>query len=230
MPRPPQLRDESRVTCDSRLGGYGRGHVSRLVIRDVHAAVVLGTLDRSVVAALRTRGLRCGPWLLDSTRSPPSCGVTGAATRKHCSRFDVVLGCPFDAARWRVWACILRHAAPRVPAEAPIVLEFDDPTKHKAGRHLAGVAGYRHGAGSARQEYRPLRGLNVVLGGMRVPLRRWPGHRVTIPMGLELSRQEEPAHQPHQPYRSRRALARASVDCGAAQLPGRPMRALADGG
>jgi hypothetical protein len=72
--------------------------------------------------------------------------------------------------------------------------------------------------------------LNCVLGVMRVPLRRWPGHSVTIPMGLELYRKAEPAHQHHQPYRSRRALARASVDFVAAQLPGRPIRALADGG
>jgi hypothetical protein len=124
----------------------------------------------------------------------------------------------------------MRHTAPLVPAEAPIVIECDDTTKKKAGRHIEGVACYRTGAGSARQEYRTLRGLNCVLGVMRVPLRRWPGHSVTIPMGLELSRKEEQAHQHHQPYRSRSALARASVDVVAAQLPGRPMRALADGG
>jgi len=156
--------------------------------------------------------------------------LTGAATLKHFSRFDVFLGCPFYDARWRVWACIIRHAAQLVPAEAPLVIEFDDTTKKKAGRHIAGVACYRNGAGSARQEYRTLRGLNFVLGVMRVPLRRWPGHSVTIPIGLALSLKEEQAHQHHQPYRSRSALARASVDFVAAQLPGRPIRALADGG
>jgi hypothetical protein len=129
-----------------------------------------------------------------------------------------------------VWACILRHAAQLVPAEAPIGIKFDDTTKKKAGRHIAGVACSRNGAGSARQEYRTLRGVNVVLGVMRVPLRRWPGHRVTIPIGLALYLKEEQAHQPHQPYRSRSALARASVEFVAAQLPGRPIRALADGG
>jgi hypothetical protein len=125
--------------------------------------------------------------------------LTGAATRKHFSQFYVVLGCPFDDARWRVWACIIRHAAQLVPAEAPIGIECDDTTKKKAGRHIDGVAGYRNGAGSARQAYRILRGLNVGLGVMRVPLRRWPGHRVTIPIGLELSRKEVQAHQHHPP-------------------------------
>ena len=53
---------------------------------------------------------------------------------------------------------------------------------------------------------------------------------MTIPIGLELYRKEAYAHQHHQPYRSRSALARASVNFVAAQLPGRPIRALADGG
>jgi hypothetical protein len=156
--------------------------------------------------------------------------LTGAATLKHGSRFSVCLGCPFDHARWRVWACIMRHAAPLTPAEAPIVSEVDDTTKNTAGRHIAGVACYRNGAGSARQESRTLRGLNVVLGVMRVPLPRWPGHAVTGPMGLDLYRKEEQARLHHRPYRARRALARALVDCVAAPLPGRPIRVLGDGG
>jgi DDE superfamily endonuclease len=156
--------------------------------------------------------------------------LTGAATLKHFSRFYVFLGCPFYHARWRVWACIIRHTAQLIPAEAPIVIEFDDTTKKKAGRQIEGVACYRNGAGSARQEYRTLRGLNFVLGVMRVPVGRWPGHSVTIPIGLELYLKEEQARQHHRPYRSRSALARPRVDFVAAQLPGRPIRALGDGG
>jgi Transposase DDE domain len=156
--------------------------------------------------------------------------LTGAATLKHFSRFYVFLGCPFYHARWRVWACIIRHAAQLTPAEAPIVIEFDDTTKKKAGRHIEGVACYRNGAGSARQEYRTLRGLNFVLGVMRVPLQLWPGHAVTVPIGLELYLKEEQARLHHRPYRSRSALARAIVDFVAAQLPGRQIRVLGDGG
>lgn len=156
--------------------------------------------------------------------------LTGAATLQHCSRFDVFLGCPFYAARWRVWACLIRHAAPLVPAAAPIVIECDDATTKTASRHIEGVACYRHGAGSACQAYRTLRGLNFERGVKRVPLRRWPGPSVRLPIGLELSLKAERAPQHPQPYRSRNAPARASVDFVPAQLPGRPMRALVDGG
>jgi hypothetical protein len=156
--------------------------------------------------------------------------LTGAVTVKHFSRFDVFLGCPFSDARWQVWACIIPHAAPLIPAEAPLVVAFDDTTKKKAGQHIAGLARYRTGAGSARQEYRTLRGLNFVLGVMQVPLRRWPGHAVTVPIGLELYLKEEQAQQLGLPYRSRSALARPMLDCVATQLPGRQIRALGDGG
>jgi hypothetical protein len=156
--------------------------------------------------------------------------VTGAAAVKHFSRFYGFLGCPFYTARWHVWACIIRHAAQLVPAEDPIVIEFDDTTKKKAGRHIEGLARYRNGAGSARQEYRTLRGLNFVLGVMRVPLPGWPGHSITIPIGLELYLKAEHARQLTRPYRSRSALARMMVDFVAMQLPGRAIRVLADGG
>jgi hypothetical protein len=49
-------------------------------------------------------------------------------------------------------------------------------------------------------------------------------------MGLELSLNEEQAHLPHRPYRSRSALAHALVDFVAAPLPGRQMRVLGAGG
>jgi DDE superfamily endonuclease len=175
--------------------------------------------------------LACG-WALAAKQHTitPYLWLTGAATLKHFSRFYVFLGCPFYNRRWRVWARILRHAAQLIPAEAPLVIEFDDTTKKKAGRHIEGVACYRNGAGSARQEYRTLRGLNFVLGVMRIPLGGWPGHSVTVPIGLELYLKEAQACQHHQPYRSRSALARTMVDFVAAELPGRQIRALGDGG
>jgi hypothetical protein len=117
-----------------------------------------------------------------------------------------------------------------VPAEAPIVLIVDDSTKKKAGRHIEGVGHYRNGAGSARQEYRTLRGLNFVWGSRRVPVPRWPGYRVSVPIGLALSLKEEQARKLKRPYRSRSALARELVDWVAAPLPERPIRVLGDGG
>ena len=73
-----------------------------------------------------------------------------------------------------------------MPQEAALVIEVDDSTQKKAGRHIEGVDRYRNGAGSARQEYRPLWGLNFVGGILRIPLRWWPGPWVSVPTGLSL--------------------------------------------
>ncbi|MGH7965529.1 MAG: IS701 family transposase [Candidatus Binatia bacterium] len=156
--------------------------------------------------------------------------LTGATTIKHFSRFYAFLGAALYRARWPLWARIIRGAAQWVPAEAPIVLVVDDSTKKKAGRQIEGVGHYRNGAGSARQEYRTLRGLNFVWAIMRIPVPRWPGHRVSVPSGLSLYLKEEQAHELQQPYQSRSALARAIVDFVAAQLPARSIRVLGDGG
>ena len=121
-------------------------------------------------------------------------------------------------------------AAQYVPEGEVIRVIFDDATKKKAGTHIEGLARYRNGAGSARQEYRTLRGLNFVLGVMRVPLTRWPGHSLSVPVGLELYLKPAQAQKLHVPYRSRSQLARAMLDFIAQQLPGRSIRSLADGG
>lgn len=156
--------------------------------------------------------------------------LTGATRVKHFSRFYAFLGGALYQARWHLWARSIRGAAQWVPDEAPIVLVVDDSTKKKAGRQIEGVGHYRNGAGSARQEYRTLRGLNFVWGIMRVPLPRWPGQSVSIPIGLSLSLKEEQARKLKLPYQSRSALAREIVDFVAAQLPARPLRVLSDGG
>lgn len=156
--------------------------------------------------------------------------LTGATRVKHFSRFYEFLGGALYQARWQLWAQIIRTAAQGVPAEAPIVLIVDDSTKKKAGRQIEGVGHYRNGAGSARQEYRTLRGLNFVWGIMRVPLPCWPGHQVSVPIGLSLYLKEDQARKLKLPYQSRSALAREIVDFVAAQLPARPIRVLSDGG
>ena len=156
--------------------------------------------------------------------------LTGATTVKHFSRFYVFLGGPLYTARWKLWGRIIHAAARWVPQEAPIVLEVDDSTKKKAGQHIEGVDRYRNGAGSARQEYRTLCGLNFVWGILRVPLRWWPGHCVSVPIGLSLYLKKAQARKLKRPYRSRSALAREIVDFVAAELPTRSIRVLGDGG
>ncbi len=156
--------------------------------------------------------------------------LTGATSVKHCSCFYVFLGGALYDLRWQRWGRIIRCAARGVPAGDPIVLEVDDSTRKKAGRHLEGVGHYRNGAGSARQEYRPLRGLNCVWGIMRVPVPGWPGQKVSVPIGVSLYLKEEQAQKLQLPYQSRSALAREIVDFVAAQLPQRQIRVLGDGG
>jgi hypothetical protein len=175
--------------------------------------------------------LACG-WALASERHTITTylWLTGATTRKHFSRFYVFLGGPLYKARWQMWAHLLRQAALWVPHEEPIVVELDDFTKKKAGRHIEGLDRYRNSAGSARQEYRTLRGLNFVLGVMRLPLTQWPGHHVTLPIGLELYLKAPLANKLRLAYCSRSTLARAIVDFVAKTLPERAIRVLTDGG
>lgn len=156
--------------------------------------------------------------------------LTGATSVKHFSCFYVFLGGALYDLRWQLWGRIIRCAARWVPAGDPIVLEVDDSTRKKAGRHIEGVGHYRNGAGSARQEYRTLRGLNFVWGIMRVPVPGWPGQKVSVPIGVSLYLKEEQAQKLKLPYQSRSALAREIVDFVAAQLPQRQIRVLGDGG
>ena len=109
----------------------------------------------------------------------------------------------------------------------PIVLVVDDSTKKKAGRQIEGVGHYRNGAGSARQEYRTLRGLNFVWGIDAGPVAAaGRASSVSVPIGLSLYLKEEQAQQLKLPYQSRSALAREIVDFVAAQLPMRQIRVL----
>ena len=139
--------------------------------------------------------------------------LTGATPIKHFSRFSAFLGCPLYNRRWQLWGAVIRLAAQFVPEGEVIRVVFDETTEKKAGTHLAGLDRYRNDAGSARQEYRTLRGLNFVLGIMRIPLQRWPGHCLSVPVGLALYLKPEHAQQLNGPYRSRSQLARAILDC-----------------
>jgi hypothetical protein len=175
--------------------------------------------------------LACG-WALATDRHTITTSMwrTGATAIKHFSRFSGFLGCPLSQQRWPLWGAVIRRAAQAVPEGEVMRVSCDDTTQKKAGTPIAGLARYRNGAGSARQEYRTLRGLHFVLGVMHLPLTRWPGHRLSIPVGLERSLKEPQAQKLNVPYRSRSQLARAILDCMAEQWPGRPIRSLADGG
>ncbi len=155
---------------------------------------------------------------------------SGAAQVKHFSRYYAFLGGALYQRRAQLWARVIRWGASLVPAGAVIDIRLDDATMKKTGRHIQGADHYRNGAGTARQEYRTLWGLNLVWAIMRIPLPRWPGHHLSLPIGLELSLKETRAHKLQVPYRSRSTLARRIVDHVAAVLPTRAIRVATDGG
>jgi hypothetical protein len=218
LPRQTRLRED--ITVDTFLHS-SFGAVVMTLFHDLFTAPSWQTFTY----------LACG-WALAGDRHTITTYVwlTGAAAVKHFSRFYVFLGCPLYHKRWHLWGAVIRLAAPLVPEDEVIRVSFDDTTKKKAGHHIEGLARYRNGAGSARQEYRTLRGVNFVLGIMHIPLRRWPGSSLSVPIGCELYLKETQAHQLQVPYRSRSQLARDILDFLAQQVPDRPIRSLADGG
>ena len=155
---------------------------------------------------------------------------SGATQVKHFSRYYAFLGGALYQRRYQLWARVMRFGASLMPADAVIGVRLDDATMKKTGRHIQGAAHYRNGAGTARQEYRTLWGINLVWAIMRIPLSRWPGHSLSLPIGLQLSLKEALAHKLKVPYRSRSALARRIVDHVAATLPTRAIRVATDGG
>src|SRR5882672_1470839 len=155
---------------------------------------------------------------------------SGAAQVKHFSRYYAFLGHALYQRRTHLWARVICAGASLVPAGTVIEIRLDDATMKKTGRHIQGAAHYRNGAGTARQEYRTLWGLNLVWAIMRIPLQRWPGHHLSLPIGLELYLKEALANKLKVPYRSRSTLARRIVDHVAAALPTRAIRVATDGG
>jgi hypothetical protein len=143
--------------------------------------------------------------------------LTGAATVKDFSRIYVFLGGPLSHKRCQLWGAVIRLAAQWVPEGEVIRVSFDDTTKKKAGTYIEGLAHYRNGAGSARQEYRTLRGVHFVLGIMHIHLQRWSGNYLSVPVGCELYLKAPQAHTLNVPYQSRSQLARTILDFVAEQ-------------
>ncbi len=136
----------------------------------------------------------------------------GAASFKHFTAFYVFLGAPCYERLDGLFERVIVAAARYVPEDEPIRLRFDDTTSKKTGRKIEGASTYRNGAGTARQEYRTLWGINFVLGEMRIRLSAWPDCFVSVPIGLGLYLKQAQALALDQPYRSRSQLAREMLD------------------
>ena len=232
------------MQCHGNLNSRKMSHLPRqtLSLEDI-AVDTLGHSSCGTVVMTLFQGFFTAPswhtctllargWALATERHTITTYVwlTGATTVKPFSRCSIFLGCPLSQHRWHLWGAGIRLAAQVVPEGAVMRVSGDDTTKKTAGHHSEGLARYRNGAGSARQAYRTRRGLTCVLGILPMPLTRWPGHSLSVPIGCALSRKAPQAQTLHVPYQSRSQLARTILDCVAAQGPGRPIRSLADGG
>jgi hypothetical protein len=130
---------------------------------------------------------------------------SGAAQVKHCSRYDAL-----EAGACSSAGINSGHAssavAPLSSLTMPSLPSVSMMPSCKGRSSYQGADHYRNGAGTARQEY-ALWGISFVWAIMRIPLQRWPGHHLRLPMASHsLSKKCWPT--PKVPYRSRSSPAR----------------------
>lgn len=154
----------------------------------------------------------------------------GACAYKHFTCFYVFLGGPFYERLDWLFVSVIALAERHVPDDEAIRVRFDATTSKKTGRSIDGASAYRNGAGSARQEYRTLWGLNFVVGEMLIRLGPWPDAFVSVPIGLALYVKEAQAEALGVPYRRRSELAREMLErlCGVVR-PARRVLSVQDG-
>ncbi len=135
---------------------------------------------------------------------------SGATAVKHFTRFYVFIGGPlYDKLDW-LWITVITIAARFVPEHEPVRVRFDETTCKKTGRSIDGCAAFRNGAGTARQEYRTLWGLQFIIAEMLIRLKPWPDQYISVPIGLALYVRSDQALDVV--YQSPSALARAMLD------------------
>ncbi|MDA0837670.1 MAG: hypothetical protein O2857_07800 [Planctomycetota bacterium] len=141
--------------------------------------------------------------------------LSGGAENRHFSCFYYFLSEALVPRLDVVWSRVLRIAAELIPTGQDIEILIDDVTKKK----IDGVARYRNGAGTARQEYRTLSGLNFVYAVLLVRCPLWPEFHFSIPIGLDLYMKEPQSSGLGIAHTTRSGLARKIVDFVATVLP-----------
>lgn len=157
--------------------------------------------------------------------------LSGATKYKHFSRFYAFFSQAFLKVIDQLWIAVLLLLDSMLAAEAVIELTIDDTTRKKSGRKIQGAGYYQNRAGSARQEYRSLWGLNFVYV---IASLYWDKagktFKLALPVGLRVYLKEEVAAKLERPFRSRSELARQIVEFIIAVLPHRCFTLKADGG
>ena len=153
--------------------------------------------------------------------------LSGGTQSKHFTRYYHFLNLSFLGRLDQLWACVWGLIDSMIGQETILQLVIDDTTRKKSGRKIQGAAYFRNGAGTARQEYRSLWGLNFVYLSLSWS---WRGHRLSLPMGLRIYLKPAIAAKLGREFDSRSALARQILDFIALNLPHRTFLVLIDGG
>ena len=154
----------------------------------------------------------------------------GACAFKHFTCFYAFLGGPFYDRLDGLWIVVIKIAARYVPDDQPLRVRVDATTSKKTGRSIDGASTYRNGAGTARQEYRTLFGLNFVIAEMLIRLGPWPDALVSVPCGLALYVKKDKAEALGVPYQRPSELAREMLDRVCAVVgPERKVLSVQDG-
>lgn len=153
--------------------------------------------------------------------------LSGGVEDKHFSRYYDFLSLTFLRVLDHLWGRVFGLLDSMVNATQQIELVIDDTVRKKCGRKIEGASHYRNGAGSARQEYRSLWGLNFVWLSMNW---YWGTHRLSLPLGLRVYLKKDLAEKLGRDFASRSELAREMLDFVARHWPHRRLLVLVDGG
>jgi hypothetical protein len=157
--------------------------------------------------------------------------LSGGTKYKHFSQFYCFFSRAFLSLVDQLWKALLLLLDQLLADGALIELHVDDTVRKKSGRKIQGASHYKNQAGSARQEYRSLWGLNFVyVSACFVWTKAGADFRLNIPLGLRIYLKESVALQLERPFVCRSDLAREMIDFIAHFLAHRQFLVKADGG
>lgn len=156
--------------------------------------------------------------------------LSGAVSHKHFSRYYFLLSGPLKKVEKLMWSAVIVAAEKLIPTDQPLLIKVDDMVKKKSGQKITAASRYRNSAGTARQEYRVLFGINFVYAILLVPVQLASTHWLAIPIGLKVYLKQHAASALGIDYHSRSTLARKMVDLASNLLPYRQIRVSGDGG
>jgi len=134
--------------------------------------------------------------------------LSGASKDRHFSRYYAFLSETLHPRLEELWLRFYRWLDSWLEADVSMLVLLDDTTRKKSGPHIEGISNYKNQAGSARQEYRVLRGLNFVCLSLRL---QWRGYLLSLPLGCEIYLKPEVARELGREHQSRSPLARQRI-------------------